>query len=87
MVISALARLRHRSAQLNAKLTSGTATELASARELLRLSLVELYEIGHWRQHPDEFRYYMRLFRGHICHDIIALPSMSGLGRTDQHSP
>lgn len=87
MVISALARLRHRSAQLNAKLTKDMATEIAPTREMLRQSLVELYKLGYWREHPDEFHFYMRLFRARTPVRINAQPSTSGLGRTDQCSP
>ena len=87
MVISALARLRHRSAQLKAKLTLGTATEVASAREMLRLSLVELYDLGYWREHPDEFRIHMQMFRAKTAMRFSVQPSTSGLGKTDQCSP
>ena len=87
MVISALARLRHRSTQLKARLTLGSATDVASAREMLRLSLVELYELGYWREHPNEFRIHMQMFRAQAATRFNGQPSTSGLGRTDQCSP
>lgn len=85
MDISALARLRHRSAILERKLASSGTADTETAREMLRQSLVELYDLGYWRDHPCEFRSYMRLFRARPC---LSVPqSMSGLGRTDQCSP
>jgi hypothetical protein len=87
MTIYALAKLQHRSEQMTTKLAFGTKTEIAAARELLRQSLVELYELGHWLQHPDEMRKYMRLYR--ICGpDYISVPpSMSAPDRMGQCSP
>jgi hypothetical protein len=87
MTIYALAKLKHRSEQMTAKLAFGTKTEIAAARELLRQSLVELYELGHWLQHPDEMRKYMRLYR--ICGpDYISVPeSRSAPDRMGQCSP
>ena len=87
MVISALARLRHGSAQLKAKLTLGTATDVASAREMLRLSLVELYQLGYWREHSDEFRIHIQMFRAKTAMRFSVQQSMSGLDRMDQCSP
>jgi hypothetical protein len=65
MTIYALAKLHHRSEQMTVKLAFGTKTEIAAARELLRQSLIELYELGYWLQHPEDMRKYMRLYR--IC--------------------
>ena len=85
MDIPALARLRHRSALLERKLASAATADTETAREMLRQSLVELYQLGYWREHPGEFRSFMRLFRARPC--LSAPPSMSGLGRTDQCNP
>ncbi len=87
MVITALARLRHRSEQLTAKLAFGTAGEIKATRELLRLSLIELYELGHWRKQPEEFKTYMRLYRTCGPNSITAPPSMSAPDRRDRCSP
>lgn len=87
MVITALARLRHRSEQLNAKLAFGTASEAKVARELLRLSLVELYELGHWREQPDEFKAYMRLYRACSARSFTVQESMTEPDRRDRCSP
>lgn len=85
MDIPALARLRHRGALLERKLASSGMADTETAREMLRQSLVELYELGYWRDHPGEFRSYMRLFRA--CQSLSVPPSMFGLGRTDQCNP
>ncbi len=87
MVITALARLRHRSEQLTAKLAFGTASEIKAMRELLRLSLIELYELGHWREEPEEFKTYMRLYRACGPSRFTAPPSMSAPDRRDRCSP
>lgn len=87
MTVYALKKLQHRSEQMTMKLAFGTKTEIAAARELLRQSLVELYELGYWLQHPDEMRKYMRLYR--ICGpEYISVPeSMSAPDRTARYSP
>jgi hypothetical protein len=87
MVITALARLRHRSEQLTAKLAFGTASEIKATRELLRLSLIELYELGHWREQPEDFKTYMRLYRACGPSSITAPPSMSVPDRTARYTP
>jgi hypothetical protein len=87
MVILALAKLQHRSEKLRTKLTSGSATEIKFAREMLRLSLVELYELGHWRDRPEQLRTHMRLYRACETASISAPPSMSVPDRMDQCSP
>ena len=86
-MINALARLRHRAKQLSAKLSAGTATEVLAARELLRQSLVELYEFGYWREQPDQFKYYMQLYRACRPVEFNAPPSMSAPDRTARYSP
>lgn len=87
MVITALARLGHRSEQLTAKLASGTAGDVKAARELLRLSMVELYKLGHWRERPEEFKTYMRLYRA-TCPSIFIVPlSRSAPDRMGRYNP
>ncbi len=87
MTIYALAKLKHRSEQMTTKLAFGTKTEIAAARELLRQSLVELYELGHWLQHPEQMREYIRLYR--ICGpDYVSAPeSRSAPDRMARYSP
>jgi hypothetical protein len=87
MVITALAKLQHRSEKLRAKLAFGTATEIKSAREMLRLSLVELYELGHWRDQPEQFRTHMRLYRSCDTGNISAMEPKSAPDRRDRYSP
>lgn len=86
-MINALARLRHRGKQLSAKLSAGTLTEVAAARELLRQSLVELYELGYWREQPDQFKIYMQLYRACRPMEFNAPPSRSAPDRRDRYSP
>jgi hypothetical protein len=54
MTMMAEAKLEHRSAQLQTALMKGNSAEIIAARELLRLSLVELHESGYWRENPDQ---------------------------------
>lgn len=63
MTITAHAKLQFRSQQLQTVLLNGTSVQIIAARELLRLSLVELHELGYWREHPDQFKAQMRLYR------------------------
>lgn len=63
MIIMAEAKLKHRSEQLQLLLTKGNSVQIIAARELLRLSLVELHELGYWRDYPDRFQTSMRLYR------------------------
>jgi hypothetical protein len=79
MTITALAKLQHRSEHLVKKLAFGTRTEVTAARELLRQSLVELYELGYWR--------YMRLYRTCSTEQISVPPSSSAPDRMGQYSP
>lgn len=60
---AAYAQLRHRSQQLETLLIAGSDVQVIAARELFRLSLVELHEQGYWQQHPNEFKNHMRLYR------------------------
>jgi hypothetical protein len=87
MTITALAKLRHRSEHLVKKLAFGTRTEVTAARELLRQSLVELYELGYWQAEPGEMRRYMRLYRTCSPEQISVPPSSSAPDRMGQYSP
>lgn len=87
MTVAALAKLQHRSERLTAKLNSGTATEISAARELLRQSLVELYEKGYWREQPQQLKQHMRLFRACEATRFNAPASMSGPDRMDRYTP
>jgi hypothetical protein len=86
MAFIELARLRYRSAQLGKKMQSGSAADIKIARELLRLSLVELYRLGHWRSHPDQLCDYMSLYRA-AEPKISAPESMSAPDKRDRYSP
>lgn len=63
MTIMARAKLTHRSEQLQTLLMKGNPVQIIAARELLRLSLVEMHELGHWRAYPEQFKIQMRLYR------------------------
>ncbi len=54
MTDSVLRTLEHRSERLRTILRGGTATEIKVAREMLRLSLIELYEFGHSQRQPND---------------------------------
>jgi len=86
MAEAALSTLRHRSEQLRIKLRSGTQTEVKAAREMVRLSLVELYGLGYWQVHPEQLRDYMRLYRAVEASAVTAPESSSGLGRMARYS-
>jgi tRNA(Met) C34 N-acetyltransferase TmcA len=58
-----LRTLQHRSERLRRISRSGTATEIHAARELLRRSLVALYELGHWQNQPNDLQTHMQLYR------------------------
>lgn len=75
MTITAHARLQFRSQQLQTVLLNGTSVQIIAARELLRLSLVELHELGFWRDHPDQFQAQMRLYRA--CAEMRFTPPAS----------
>ncbi len=89
MVERAVNTLQSRSSYLRLKLEGGTDSEIAHAREQFRLSLVELYSLGYWREHPDRLRGYMRLFRSCRCLDspVSARPSMTAPDRMARYSP
>lgn len=87
MTLNALAKLQHRCERLGAALGRGTATEITAARELLRQSLVELHELGYWRDHPDQFKQHMRLFRSVDAPPISARVSSSVPDKRVQYSP
>ncbi|WP_373475492.1 hypothetical protein [Sphingorhabdus sp.] len=87
MTLNALAKLQHRCERLGAALGRGTATEIAAARELLRQSLVELYEQGYWREQPEQFKQHMRLFRSVDAPPISARVSSSVPDKRAQYSP
>jgi tRNA(Met) C34 N-acetyltransferase TmcA len=80
----ALRTLAHRSERLRAALSDGTATEIKAAREMLRLSLIELYGLGHWRNKPNDLQNHMHLFR---AAEPSAQPSKSEPDRTARYSP
>ena len=54
MTVMAEAKLEHRSVHLQTALMKGNSAEIIAARELLRMSLVELHESGYWRENPDQ---------------------------------
>ncbi len=81
MTISALERLKHRSEQLETLLMKGSNVQIIAARELFRLSLVELYEQGFWQANPAEFQIHMRLYRASGPFRFSAPASMSGPDR------
>jgi hypothetical protein len=89
MLDFALRKLRSRDSYLRLKLQGGTAGEIARAREQFRLSLVELYELGYWRERPDLLRGHMRLFRACRSLDskLSAPRSMSAPDKMAQYSP
>ena len=87
MTISALAKLRHRGEQLTTNLAFGSQDEIAAARELLRQSMVELYALGYWREHPEQFKAQMRLYRACAATRFNALESMSAPDKMGRYSP
>lgn len=87
MTLNALAKLQHRCERLTAAIGRGTATEIAAARELLRQSLVELYELGYWREQPDQFKQHMRLFRTVGAQPINVPASSSVPDKMVRYSP
>jgi hypothetical protein len=84
MTDSALRTLEHRSERLRTILRGGTATEIKVAREMLRLSLIELYGLGHWQCQPNDLQNHMRLYR---AAEATAPPSMSGPDKMARYSP
>lgn len=87
MIKAALVKLQHRCERLTSILAFGTATEISAARELLRQSLVELYQLGYWREQPDQFKRHMRLFRASGPDQFTVPASMSAPDRRGQYIP
>lgn len=87
MIRAALAKLQHRCERLTSILAFGTVTEINEARELLRQSLVELYQLGYWREQPDQFKRHMRLFRASGPDQFSVPASMSAPDRRGQYNP
>jgi hypothetical protein len=84
---AALVKLQHRCERLTTILAFGTATEISAARELLRQSLVELYQLGYWREQPDQFKRHMRLFRASGPDQFTVPASMSAPDRRGRYIP
>ncbi len=87
MTITAYSRLKDRSEQLEMLLVHGSVVQVIAARELFRLSLVELHEQGYWQQHPAEFKTHMRLYRASGPFRFNAPASRSVPDRTARYSP
>jgi hypothetical protein len=87
MMKAALVKLQHRCERLTTILAFGTATEISAARELLRQSLVELYQLGYWREQPDQFKRHMRLFRASGPDQFTVPASMSAPDRRGRYIP
>ena len=87
MSITARAKLAHRSQQLQKLLLNGNTVQIIAARELLRLSLVEMHEIGYWREHPEQFKTEMQLYRASAKVMFSPPASMSALGKRTQCTP
>lgn len=87
MTIAAYEQLKNRGQKLEALITAGSKVQIMAARELFRLSLVELYEQGFWQQHPSEFKTHIRLYRASGPFRFSAPASTSGPGRMAQYSP
>lgn len=84
MTDRALRTLEHRNERLRAALNGGTATEIRAAREMLRLSLIELYRLGHWRGQPNDLQNHMRLFRSA---EPTESPSMTAPDKMARYNP
>jgi hypothetical protein len=87
MTIMARAKLLCRSQQLETMLMNGNSVQIIAARELLRLSLVELHELGYWRENADQLKDYMRLYRASGPLRFNAPVSMSVPDRTARYIP
>ncbi len=89
MIDVALSALQHRSQQLRLALESGVASDIRVARENVRLSIVELYNLGYWRDRPQSFRSYIQLYRLCRCLDtsLSVPPSRSVPDRMARYSP
>jgi len=84
---NAYAQLTQRRLKLEELVTTDCDLRIRTARELFRLSLVELYTQGYWQQHPSEFRTHMRLYRASGPFRFSALASTSVPDRMAQYSP
>ncbi len=87
MTIAAYEQLKYRSQKLESLLMTGSKIQIMAARELFRLSLVELYEQGFWQQHPNEFKTHMRLYRASGPFRFSVPASTSVPDRMARHSP
>lgn len=87
MTIMAHAKLTHRSKQLQTQLLQGNDVQIIAARELLRLSLVELHELGYWQEHPEQFKTHMHLYRAAAKINLNLPASMSAPDKTDRCIP
>ncbi|MFN3451328.1 MAG: hypothetical protein ACK4ZE_04155 [Sphingorhabdus sp.] len=87
MTIMARAKLMCRKQQLESTLSQGNSAQIIAARELLRLSLVEMYELGYWREHPSQFKGYLRLYRAAGTLRFNAPASKSAPDKTAQYIP
>jgi hypothetical protein len=79
-------QLKHRSERLRHLLNHGANGEIAAARELLRLSLVELYREGYWQKEPAELQRHMRIYRAAEPHGLSAPESMSAPDKMARYS-
>ena len=86
MTNAAYVRLKQRGQQLEIALVNGRTVQIIAARELFRLSLVELYDQGFWRENPAEFKSHMRLYRASGPYGFSAPASTSGPDRTAQYN-
>lgn len=87
MMIAAYVQLKQRSERLETLLMTGCDVQIMAARELFRLSLVELYQQGYWQEHPREFETHMRLYRASGLFRSSALASTSVPDRMVRYSP
>jgi len=87
MTTAAYEQLKYRSQKLEALIMTGSKVQIMAARELFRLSLVELYEQGFWQQHPNEFNTHMRLYRASGPFRFSPRASKSVPDRRAQYSP
>jgi hypothetical protein len=83
MTMRARARLQHRNTQLQTLLIAGSSLQIMAARELLRQSMVELHELGYWRDNPDQLNVQMRLYRA-AAKMMFSPVSMSAPDKRDQ---
>lgn len=87
MILAAQAKLKHRSDQLQNLMLKGNSVQIIAARESLRLSLVEMHELGYWRDYPEQFRKHMHLYRTSATMMFNPPVSMSGPDKRGQCTP